>query len=46
MESLTATTIAMIVDDLGTVLAQNRLGVEVFGRLTDQTDHADNMVWR
>jgi len=26
--------------------AQNRLGVEVFGRLTDQTDHADNMVWR
>jgi len=46
MESLTATTIAMIVDDLGTVLAQNRLGVEVFGRLADQTGHADNMVWR
>jgi transcriptional regulator with XRE-family HTH domain len=46
MESLTATTIAMIVDDLGTVLAQNRLSVEVFGRLADQADHADNMVWR
>ena len=46
MESLTATNIAMIVDDLGTVLAQNRLSVEVFGRLADQTDHADNMVWR
>jgi transcriptional regulator with XRE-family HTH domain len=46
MDSLTATTIAMIVDDLGTVLAQNRLSVEVFGRLTDQPDHADNMVWR
>jgi transcriptional regulator with XRE-family HTH domain len=46
MDSLTATTIAMIVDDLGTVLAQNRLSVEVFGRLADQADHADNMVWR
>jgi transcriptional regulator with XRE-family HTH domain len=46
MESLTDTTIAMIVDDLGTVLAQNRLSVEVFGRLADQADHADNMVWR
>lgn len=46
MDSLTATTIAMIVDDLGTVLAQNRLSVEVFGSLADQTDHADNMVWR
>ena len=43
MESLTAATIAMIVDDLGTVLAQNRLGVEVFGRLTDQTDHAGSV---
>jgi transcriptional regulator with XRE-family HTH domain len=46
MNSLTATTIAMIVDDLGTVLAQNRLSVVVFGRLADQPDHADNMVWR
>jgi transcriptional regulator with XRE-family HTH domain len=46
MDSLTDTTIAMIVDDLGTVLAQNRLSVEVFGRLADQADHADNMVWR
>jgi transcriptional regulator with XRE-family HTH domain len=46
MDSLTATTIAMIVDDRGTVLAQNRLSAEVFGRLADQTDHADNMVWR
>ena len=46
MESLTATTIAMIVDDLGTVLAQNQLSVEVFGRLVDQADHANNMVWR
>lgn len=46
MDSLTATTIAMIVDDLGTVLAQNRLSAEVFGRLADQPDHADNMVWR
>jgi transcriptional regulator with XRE-family HTH domain len=46
MDSLTATTIAMIVDDLGTVLAQNRLSVEVFGRLAGQADHADNMVWR
>ena len=46
MDSLTATTIAMIVDDLGTVLAQNQLSVEVFGRLVDQADHADNMVWR
>lgn len=43
MESLTATTIAMIVDDLGPVLAQNPLSVEVFGGLADQTD---NMVWR
>jgi transcriptional regulator with XRE-family HTH domain len=46
MDSLTATTIAMIVDDLGTVLAQNRLSVEVFGRLADQADHANNMAWR
>jgi transcriptional regulator with XRE-family HTH domain len=46
MDSLTATTIAMIVDDLGTVLAQNRLSAEVFGRLADQADHANNMVWR
>ena len=46
MDSLTATTIAMIVDDLGTVLAQNRLSVEIFGRLAGQADHADNMVWR
>jgi MmyB-like transcription regulator ligand binding domain len=28
------------------VLAQNRLSVEVFGRLADQANHADNMVWR
>ena len=46
MDSLTATTIAMIVDDLGTVLAQNPLSVEVFGHLAGQPDHADNMVWR
>jgi hypothetical protein len=46
MDSLTATTIAMVVDDLGTVLAQNRLSVEIFGRLADQGDHANNMVWR
>ena len=46
MDSLTATTIAMIVDDLGAVLAQNQLSVEVFGRLADQAGHADNMVWR
>ena len=46
MDSLNATTIAMIVDDLGTVLAQNRLSAKVFGRLVDQADHADNMVWR
>lgn len=46
IDSLTATTIAMIVDDLGTVLAQNRLSVEVFGRLAEQADHANNMVWR
>jgi transcriptional regulator with XRE-family HTH domain len=46
MDSLTATTIAMIVDDLGTVMAQNRLSAEVFGRLADRPDHADNMVWR
>jgi transcriptional regulator with XRE-family HTH domain len=50
MESLTATTIAFIADDLGTVLAQNALSMEVFGSLTDQDAHtgihADNVVWR
>jgi transcriptional regulator with XRE-family HTH domain len=52
MESLTATTIALIVDDLGTVLSQNRLSAEVFGHLADHRDHPDhagyrgNMVWR
>jgi transcriptional regulator with XRE-family HTH domain len=52
MESLTATTIALIVDDLGTVLSQNRLSAKVFGHLADHRDHADhagyggNMVWR
>lgn len=54
LESLTAATIAMIVDDLGTVLSQNALSAEVFGDLAagaDQVgkadvDRASNMVWR
>ena len=52
IESLTATTIAMIVDDLGTVLAQNRLSVEVFGdfaetgRSRNGGGYAGNVVWR
>jgi transcriptional regulator with XRE-family HTH domain len=53
MESLTAATIALIVDDLGTVLSQNGLSAEVFGNFGDHADHAGNhagyaasMVWR
>jgi transcriptional regulator with XRE-family HTH domain len=46
MESLTATTIAMIVDDLGTVLSQNSLSAEVFGDLAAGAGHAANIVWR
>jgi transcriptional regulator with XRE-family HTH domain len=50
MESLTATTIAMIVDDLGTVLSQNALSAEVFGDLAvgvgGRAGHAGNIVWR
>ena len=46
MESLTATTIAMIVDDLGTVLSQNGLSAEIFGHLTDHAGYDGNMVWR
>jgi transcriptional regulator with XRE-family HTH domain len=46
MESLTATTIAFIVDGLGTVLSQNGLSAEVFGHLADQAGHDGNMVWR
>jgi hypothetical protein len=46
MESLTAATIALIVDDLGTVLSQNRLSAEVFGDFAQQADYADNMVWQ
>jgi transcriptional regulator with XRE-family HTH domain len=50
MEALTAATIAFIADDLGTVLAQNTLSMEVFGSLAGQDDHtgtyAGNLVWR
>src|SRR5215813_10072370 len=46
IESLTATTIAMIVDDLGTVLSQNRLSAEIFGDLAAGAGHAGNIVWR
>jgi hypothetical protein len=40
MESLTATTIAMIADDLGAVLAQNALSAEVFGSFAGQAAQA------
>jgi len=48
IESLTATTIALIVDDLGTVLSQNGLSAEVFGDLAavGRAGHAGNFVWR
>ncbi|MBO0850963.1 MAG: helix-turn-helix domain-containing protein [Pseudonocardia sp.] len=46
IESLTATTIAMIVDDLGTVRSQNALSAEVFGDLASSAGHAGNFVWR
>jgi transcriptional regulator with XRE-family HTH domain len=46
MESLTATTIAMIIDDLGTVLVQNRLSAEIFGHLAAGSGRGDNMVRR
>jgi transcriptional regulator with XRE-family HTH domain len=51
MESLTATTVAMIIDDLGTVLSQNGLSAELFGDLAraghsgNRTDYAGNFVW-
>jgi transcriptional regulator with XRE-family HTH domain len=52
MESLTATTMALIVDDLGTVLSQNGLSAELFGdlaragRSVGRADYAGNFVWR
>lgn len=46
MESLTATTIAFILDDLGTVLSQNDLSAEIFSHLTDQAGYDGNFVWR
>jgi transcriptional regulator with XRE-family HTH domain len=46
MDSLTATTIAVITDDLGTVLSQNELSAEVFGSFAGRPGQAGNMVWR
>ena len=53
LESLTATTIAMIVDDLGNVLSQNGLSTEVFGDLAagaaragNGAGYPGNFVWR
>ena len=46
MESLTATTIAVIADNLGTVLSQNALSAEVFGNLAADSGPAGNLVWR
>jgi transcriptional regulator with XRE-family HTH domain len=53
MESLTATTVAMIVSDLGTVLSQNGLSTEIFGDITDGTGRvgdraggSHNFLWR
>jgi len=52
IESLTATTIAMIVNDLGRVLSQNGLSAEVFGDLAraghagGRAGYSGNFVWR
>ncbi len=46
VESLTPTTIALVVDHLGTVLAQNALSAEVFGDLAAEAAPARNFVWR
>lgn len=46
LESLTPTTIAMIADNLGTVLSQNALSTEIFGDLAAGPGHGGNLVWR
>jgi transcriptional regulator with XRE-family HTH domain len=45
-ESLIPTTIALLMDDLGTVLQQNRLSVGVFGDFAGRPDRAANILWR
>lgn len=46
MDALVPTTIALLMDNLGTVLQQNSVSVAVFGNLAEQTAPANNVIWR
>jgi transcriptional regulator with XRE-family HTH domain len=46
LDSLGSTTIGLIADDLGVVLAQNALSAEVYGRFAGRTGVDGNMIWR
>jgi transcriptional regulator with XRE-family HTH domain len=45
-ESLIPTTIALVMDDLGTVLQQNQLSVAIFDKFAGRRGRADNILWR
>jgi transcriptional regulator with XRE-family HTH domain len=46
MDALVPTTIALLMDNLGTVLRQNSVSAAVFGDLAEQTAPANNMIRR
>ncbi|MCS7482914.1 helix-turn-helix transcriptional regulator [Umezawaea endophytica] len=46
MDALVPTTIALLTDDLGGVLRQNRVGVAVFGDFAGRPGRAGNLIWR
>ncbi len=45
LQAVEDTTPAFMTDDLGNVVAQNRLNVTLFGRFTDRPGRARNLVW-
>lgn len=46
LDSLGPTTLGLITDDLGVVLAQNALSAEVYDRFADQIGIDQNIIWR
>jgi transcriptional regulator with XRE-family HTH domain len=46
LRAVEGTTPAFITDDLGTVIAQNRLNLEVFGRFVGLAGREANIIWR
>jgi len=46
LQAVEATTPAFISDDLGNVLAQNWLNIELFGQFAGLPGHGPNLIWR